>query len=193
MLISQKRWRYISQEKKYMMIRLHGEASQRARHSCWVSDRSTLTLRDVNKKFLLILGSIKCTADVCKKGNVNRKTARRASQLINISRFLLQSRDGKVSLCYINARRKHAKEFSMKVLQFTSHTLHPCIAVAAVNQQMDQSVETKAPGALSQSKSSAKLKTCLVVWMMASSRLSCFYWSLSPNTNTKYCAEKVHE
>lgn len=42
-------------------------------------------------------------------------------------------------------------------------TLHPCIAVAAVNLQIDQTAEAKAPGVLSQTKSSAKLKTRLVV------------------------------
>lgn len=101
-----------------------------------------------------------------------------------------QSGAEKVSLCYINARRKRRQEFSMKVPQFAPRTLHPCVAVAAVNLQIDQTAEAKAPRVLSQSKSSAKLKTRLVVWMMVSSRLSCFYWSPSPNTNTHHVQRK---
>lgn len=101
-----------------------------------------------------------------------------------------QSGAEKVSLCYINARRKRRQELSMKAPQFAPRTLHPCVAVAAVNLQIDQTAEAKAPRVLSQSKSSAKLKTRLVVWMMVSSRLSCFYWSLSPNTNTHHVQRK---
>lgn len=107
------------------------------------------------------------------------------SQPININRFFppKQRWEG-FAVCYINTQRKHWQEFSMKGPQFAPRTLHPCIAVAAVNLQIDQTAEAKAPRVLSQTKSSAKLKTRLVVWMMVPSRLSCFYWSLSPNTNT---------
>lgn len=86
--IKRKKMHDENQTSSAVKIQVDGEASQRARHSWWVSDRFTLTLWDVNEKFLLILGSIKCTANVCRKSNVNRKTARKMSQLIKISYFL---------------------------------------------------------------------------------------------------------